>query len=102
MNLDRNLAIQLLEWGQSGILTRELDHLEQCKVFNPLKVLLEIDGDFIVDTNNESIVVSKGEKNKKVYIYPAMWNENIINKSDNTIYISDRLIDKSYLKHINT
>lgn len=99
--LDRNLAIQLLEWGQFGNMVRKYDIKEQEKLFKPLKQLLELNNEYIVETCDRVITIKKGKILKKVYIYPVMWNVKNLNLDKNVIFISDKLITKALPKSYN-
>ncbi|MDB8794604.1 DEAD/DEAH box helicase [Romboutsia sp. 1001216sp1] len=106
--LDRKLAIQLLEWGQSGKIANKLDMDEQLRLFNPLEELLKLDGYScnMLESKEEFIVVEKDKVKKKVYIHPSMWNVKDMKMDKNIIYISDRMIanalPKSYSDIVNT
>lgn len=88
--LDRNAALDLLWWGKTGERAKELSFKIQEKLLNPLTLILKQMGCTLVSENN-SIVAKKGNKEKKVIVYPAMWVEPIERE---TIFISD-----AYLKY---
>ena len=88
--LDRHAALDLLRWGKTGERAKKLSFKTQEKLLNPLTIILKQMGCILVFENN-SIFVKKGNKEKKVIVYPAMWVEPIERE---TIFISD-----AYLKY---
>ncbi|GCD11670.1 hypothetical protein [Clostridium tagluense] len=46
--MNRYIALQLLGWGEKGVIEKEFNSTEQYEIFKPLKELLELDGEFIV------------------------------------------------------
>ncbi len=99
--LDRNLAIQLLEWGQNGNIAKKYSIKEQEYLFKPIKELLELDEEYVVELDNEFIAIKNGKTYKKVYIYPAMWNIKSLEIDKNTICISDKMLTKALPKSYN-
>lgn len=88
--LDRHAALDLLRWGKTGERAKELLFKTQEKLLKPLTLILKQMGCILVFDNN-SIFVKRGNKEKKVIVYPAMWVEPI---EKETIFISD-----AYLKY---
>ena len=76
--LDRNAALQLLEWGVTGKLAEEISPYEQQKYIASLESILEESG---------------FNFSKNVVVYPAMWVEP---RKINTIFVSDALV--KYMK----
>lgn len=93
--LDRNAGYELIKWGENGEITNKLSIESQRNVLKPLKELLEIEKQFIVSVENNSITIRNSERKRDLYIYPVMWNakSNMIPKGD--INLSDRLIEKA-------
>ena len=87
--LDRHSALQLLEWGKYGHKADSINLDIQIKLLKPLNFILSEMGYSLLFENN-SIKIKKGNVEKKIVIYPAMWLEPI---EKNTIFISD-----AYLK----
>ena len=86
--LDRFSAVQLLEWGRSGLVASDLPLEKQEELIAPLKRILEESGNPIVPSD-DAIFVVRGAKKKKVVVYPAMWNEP--NDTD-IVFISDAVL----------
>ncbi len=99
--LDRNLAVQLLEWGQNRKIAREYDIKEQEKLFEPLKHLLELNNEYIVEISDDEIIIKKGKITKRVCVHPAMWNVNNRSIGKDTVFISDKRILKALPKSYN-
>lgn len=93
--LNRNLALQLLDWGNDGSIVKGLEINRQFELFKPLKELLELEGKYIVSVESNEIIISSGVIKKKVCVYPVMWNESDLNMSKDVIILSDRLIKKA-------
>jgi ATP-dependent helicase YprA (DUF1998 family) len=93
--LDRHLAMQLLNWGKTGVMAKEFTYKEQCEIFKPIRELLELDGEFSVSYNEEKIKVNKGAIQREIFIYPSMWNKNNGKIPKNVIALSDRLVKKA-------
>ena len=87
--LDRFAALQLLEWGVSGIKAPPITPETQINMIRPLSNILKQSGCEI--TIDGEITVSGRKGTKKVVIYPAMWVEP---HAANTIFVSD-----AYLKY---
>ena len=96
--LDRNAALQLLEWGKWGedkwceedSFTKTLSFDEQKKYISPLvKILKEKHCELSFSDN--SIVISRSDRKKKLVVYPAIWKER---REKGVIYVSD-----AYLKY---
>lgn len=88
--LDRKAALQLLDWGMYGKLATPISVESQRKMIYPLKGILGQSG-YSLDMSEQSLEVSKDEKNKKFVVYPAMWREPV---DSDTVYVSD-----AYLKY---
>ncbi len=93
--LDRGIAMQLLLWGQDGSIAKPFNFEEQVEIFKPLKELLELDGGFEVILTESTIKILRKGTNKRIYIYPSMWNDKNIDLSGDMIGLSDRLIKKA-------
>ncbi|WP_142414225.1 DEAD/DEAH box helicase [Hathewaya massiliensis] len=93
--LDRHIAMQLLDWGEKGIMAKKFTVNEQYEIFKPLKELLELDEKFKVDIIRDEIIVYKNNIEKRVYVYPSMWKKTNKDIPCNAIALSDRLIKKA-------
>ncbi|BBK77086.1 DEAD/DEAH box helicase [Clostridium butyricum] len=91
-NLNRFLAIQLLDYASNDILSKSFSFEDQCRIFKPLKELLEIDGYKEVEYIDKTIIVKSLDKQKNICVYPEMWNIDSVNNNESCIYISDLLI----------
>ena len=69
--LDRHAALDLLRWGKSGERAKELSFVTQEKLLKSLTLILKQMGCSLVFERN-SIFVRKGNKEKRVVVYPAM------------------------------
>lgn len=93
--LNRFIALQLLGWGEKGVIAKEFKSNEQYEIFKPLKELLELDGEFTVYFRKDAIKVLRNGIEKEIYIYPSMWNRKNSKIPGNMIALSDRLINKA-------
>ena len=87
--LDRYAALDLIRLGKNGEKAKELSFITQERLLNPLTLILKQIGYSLVFENN-NIFVRKGNKEKRVVVYPAMWVEPV---EMGTIFVSD-----AYLK----
>lgn len=85
--LDRFAALQLLEWGVSGINAAPLSNDQQIELLEPITDILMRSGCAI--SFGQEITASQNGMTKRIVIYPAMWKEP---KAGNTIFVSDALI----------
>jgi hypothetical protein len=100
--LDRKAALQLLHWGETGIIEPSLSLDEQWAIFQPLKRLVELEEEqFVTRLVDNKIELSQGNKRKYIYIHPVMWNNERLNH-DNTINLSDKLIRSALPKAYET
>ncbi|KIL07331.1 hypothetical protein SR42_14185 [Clostridium botulinum] len=90
--LNRFLAIQLLDYASNDEVSKSFSFEEQCRIFKPLKELLETDGNKQIEYIDKRIVVKSLEKKENVYIYPEMWNIEYFKNNETSICISDLLI----------
>lgn len=86
--LDRFAALDLLNWGISGIVHGDYSITQQKRLIYPLQQILQFSG-CSIKYNETSISVSNGRKNKQLIIYPAMRVEP---KDKNTVFVSDGYI----------
>lgn len=93
--LDRHIAMQLLQWGRSGAIEEAFSLDKQGELFKPLKELLVLEDEYEVVRDDGGIYIKKGSVKKRVYIYPSMWNEKSPFIPNDTIRLSDRLINKA-------
>ena len=85
--LDRFAALQLLEWGMSGVNAPAISQETQINMIRPLVDILEQSGCKV--STDGAITASGPRGTKKVVIYPAMWVEP---HDEHTIYVSDAYI----------
>ncbi len=83
--LDRFAAIQLLDWGRSGIVVAELSTEEQAGYILPFKNILSEYG--IEITQKQDGVYAHRYSTKKITVYPSMWAEPT--DGGHSIFISD-------------
>lgn len=90
--LNRNLALDLLNWLENSSLPSLIELEKQVTLFEPLKVLLELDG-YKVNLNRKGILVSNNKGiSKNVIIYPVLLNKNLLKKSESIILLSNELV----------
>ena len=77
--------MQLLKWGKEGIIVAPYSIEKQKKLLFPLKDILTTSG-CNISMDGERIIATKGNHQKRVVVYPAMWVEP---KKRDTICISD-------------
>ncbi len=83
--LDRYAALELLNWGKSGILASAVSMEEQIRYIGSLKQILGMSG-YDIHIFSDSIIVRKRGIQKKIVVYPAMWVEPF---EKDVIYVSD-------------
>ncbi len=86
--LDRFVALQLLQWGQKGIIAKEIMTEQQKRYLMPLSNILIVSG-CAIDLEGAKIKVVKSGREKNVVVYPAMWAEP---HEKGTIFVSDAYI----------
>lgn len=93
--LDRHAALDLLNWCEDSSMAKELSYELQENLFKPLNYLnplVKIEG----DGTNHYIV--KGTNKRKIYAYPAMWNEKWDEIPQDAIPVSDKLLKEALPK----
>ncbi len=83
--LDRNAALDLLTWGETGTRALEISNKNQKHLLQTLEQILRISGVYI-DVEHEPIWAEGCHIKKKVVVYPAMWAKPV---AENTIFVSD-------------
>lgn len=83
--LDRNAALNLLDWGEHGIKADELSAAEQRAMVKSMAQILRLSG-IGLEINEYGIGVTGKSSRKKLVIYPAMWAKP---KAEDIIFISD-------------
>lgn len=86
--LDRKAALNLLNWGEKGMLPNKLTITEQKAILSSLIGILEQSGVNINFYDNK-IMVNGKSCSKELLIYPAMWTKP---KAAASIFISDAQI----------
>lgn len=81
-----------MDYASNDILSESFSFEDQCRIFKPLKELLEIDGYKEVEYIDKTIIVKSLNKQKNICVYPEMWNIDSVNNNESCIYISDLLI----------
>lgn len=93
--LDRHLALQLLQWGQRGVIADKYEVKKQSELFKPLEELLALDGQYSVSVIDGVITLSSANVQRKVFVYPSMWNKVSDKIPNDVIALSDRLINRA-------
>ncbi|WFN34944.1 DEAD/DEAH box helicase [Methanogenium sp. S4BF] len=95
--LDRFAALALLNWGRYGDLPKPLSIERQYEIIAPLKRLFDDDHPEIqFQPEQEWISINSPKKSAKFVVYPAMWA--IPHASNNTLYLSDSLVNRALPK----
>ena len=99
--LNRHYALQLLNWCRYGKLTEPLTVDQQMDELSALSEWIQLDGKYKISYNNNSISICKGEIVKSLFVFPAMWNSQQCDQSENTILIPDILLKKALPESLN-
>lgn len=83
--LDRKAALDLLNWGETGMAAPAISYERQQVLLKSLKQILQISG-VNIDIGHKPALVEGRYGQKKVVVYPAMWTKPI---DGNTIFVSD-------------
>ena len=83
--LDRKAALDLLNWGETGIRASALPDKNQQYLLQSLEQILQISGVHI-DVKHDPVRAEGRYSKKKVVVYPAMWTKPV---EENTIFVSD-------------
>ena len=86
--LDRFYALELLKWGKDGTIPSEIPIKEQKKYIDSLAHVLRWSG-FRIETEDDTIFVSKKNSRKQLCVYPAIRREP---HELNTVFVSDAYI----------
>lgn len=90
--LDRNLAIQLLDWCKFERLAEPIKLEEQKRLMQCIKEEAQIDSEFSIEFENDKIIAKKHSETKQIYVYPSMWMPSNSNIPDNSIAVSNKAI----------
>lgn len=90
--LDRNSALELLDWGIEGKVPEELSPASQKQLINAIKEYSIITEDFTVEQANNKHYVVKNNIKKYLYIYPVMWSPRNTKIPKDCIALSDKLV----------
>lgn len=69
--LDRFAALELLDWGQKGVLAKDIPTEEQVQLIVPLSGILSA-SEFQISYSEKTIVISRHGQQKALVVYPAM------------------------------
>ena len=83
--LDRRAALDLLNWGETGIRASAIPDKKQQYLLQSLEQILQISGVYI-DVKHDPVWAEGRYSKKKVVVYPAMWTKPV---EENTIFVSD-------------
>ena len=86
--LDRNAALDLLNWGEKGQKSQALSYEIQKKLLMPIERILQLSGINLSEADNRTWVKGKYDK-KEISIYPAMWKKP---SEEGTVFVSDSLL----------
>ena len=86
--LDRNAALDLLDWGEENIRHQAFSIQDQSRLIMPMAQILHLSG-IQLSMDNDNIWVKGLSVKKKLNIYPGMWAKP---NTGGTIFISDMQI----------
>ena len=72
--LDRFAALELLDWGQKGVVAKDIPMEEQAQLIAPLSGMLSA-SECRISYPRKTIVISRQDQQKTLVVYPAMWVE---------------------------
>ena len=90
--LNRFRALDLLDWGQYGMMPKAISVEKQFEKLLPVRKWFEHDEINFINKGNEIEVRSK-QGNSCIYVYPSMWRDDSSLIPPDAIAISDRMID---------
>jgi hypothetical protein len=93
--MNRFNALQLLDWTENGSLARELPKKEQERLVSGVNEWLKIDGRYSIISEHDFMYVVGQSIKRKLYIYPAMWNEKSGSIPEDCIAIPDVKLKKA-------
>lgn len=83
--LDRHAALQLLNWGEKGLITPGISIDEQKLYILPIAKILE-ESKCKLSFSDNGIAITKSNRKKDLIVYPAIWKEP---KKAGDVYVSD-------------
>lgn len=87
--LDRFAALELLDWCKKSKLPDALSYEKQDELLIPLN---HLGSDYIIESDGVKHYIKYENKKREIIVYPSMWNENSNLIPDNTVSISDKLL----------
>lgn len=93
--MNRFNALQLLDWTENGSLARGIAEKEQERLVSGVNEWLKIDGRYSIISEHDALYVVGQSIKRKLYIYPAMWNEKSGSIPEDCIAIPDVKLKKS-------
>ena len=93
--MNRFNALQLWDWTENGSLARELPKKEQERLVSGVNEWLKIDGRYSIISEHDALYVVGQSIKRKLYIYPAMWNEKSGSIPEDCIAIPDVKLKKA-------
>lgn len=88
-NLDRFVALQLLDWCQFSVLPAPLSYEEQEKLLLPLNAF---GSDYRIESREQQHYLIKNGKSHRIMVLPAMWSKHYSEIPSNVITVSDKLL----------
>lgn len=85
--LDRYAALDLLNWCEGSALAETLSYAKQDELLSPLNAL---SAEYVINGDGVKHYVENDGKKKEIVVYPAMWNDKII--QNGVIKVSDILL----------
>lgn len=83
--LDRKAALDLLNWGETGIRATALPYARQKILLHSLEQILQFYGVYL-NRSRDPVWVEDKYTRKRINIYPAMW---AMPTEENTVFVSD-------------
>ena len=87
--LDRFAALDLLDWCKNSRLPDALSYEKQGELLAPLN---HLGSDYIIESDGMQHYIKYDNIKRKIIVYPAMWNEKSKLIPDDTVSISDKLL----------
>ncbi|MBR5165305.1 MAG: DUF1998 domain-containing protein, partial [Ruminococcus sp.] len=93
--MNRFNALQLLEWTEKGTLANSISEEEQSRLAAGVNEWLKTDGRYSITRNTDGLFIVGQNIKRKLYIYPAMWNEKSQSIPEDCIAIPDVKLKKA-------
>ena len=93
--MNRFNALQLLDWTENGSLAKEISEKEQKPLVSGVSEWLNTDGRYSIVSEHDFMYVVGHSVKRRLYVYPAMWNDNNSTIPEDCISIPDVKLKKA-------